>query len=289
MNIPSRAEIKAQILEEKSSYASLNGLNSTSRSAIFGVLASCIAAVAWVLYNFHAIYKKEYETKINSDKRYKLLWYRDRALDFRFGQQIINDKYTDEGYTPEEIEAMKVIKRSAVIELELNNRKHLFIKVAVEDESGNLAKASDEVKEALEVYYSDPEHGIKVAGTKIVIYTADADDLKLDIEFFYNPLVLDENGARIDGTANTPVQDVVRDYLKNLKFNGEFNIARLEDIIQAVDGCSNEEAYIRNCEANYLTPASFVTINDSYVANSGYMTISDENLSITFTAKPDAV
>lgn len=289
MAIPTKAEIKAQILEEKLSYSSLDELNSTSNVSIFGIIAEIVATIAWVLYSFHDLFVIEYNEKLSREKRYKLLWYRDRALEFRYGQEIINDEYNNDGLTDAEILAMQVIKRAAVIELELNNRKNLFIKLATEDANGDLAPVSDEIKAAVEVYFSDPEHGIKVAGTKIIIFTDVADDLKLDIEFFYNPLVLDENGARIDGSDNTPVQTVVRDYLKNLKFNGEFNIARLEDLLQEISGCSNREAYVRNCEANYLSPPSFQEVTDSYVANSGYMIVSEDNLSITFTAKPIAV
>ncbi|WP_166964585.1 hypothetical protein [Yeosuana marina] len=289
MAIPTQQEIKAQILTEKANYISLDTLNSTSKVSIFGIWAGIVATVIWTLYVFFDLFTQEINTKIKEQKKYSLLWYRNRALEFRYGQQIINDEYTDDGYTEEEIEAMKVIKRAAVIELELNNRKHLYIKVATEDENGDLAPVPNEVKAALEVYYSDPEHGVKAAGTKIIIYTDEADDLKLNIDFFYNPLVLDENGSRIDGTSNTPVQDVVRDYLKNLKFNGEFNIAKLEDLLQDVDGCSNREAYIRLCEANYLTPSAFIAISDSYVANSGYMVVTDYNLNINFIPKPEVL
>ncbi|MFY0714139.1 hypothetical protein J1D01_10710 [Seonamhaeicola sp. NFXS20] len=289
MPTPTQQEIKEQILAEKANYSSLDTLNSTSKVSIYGIWAGIVATVIWTLYVFFDLFTDEINTKIKEQKKYSLLWYRNKALEFRYGQQIINDEYTDDGYTEEEIEAMKVVKRAAVIELEVNNRKHLYIKVATEDENGNLAPVPDEVKEALEVYFSDPENGIKAAGTKIIIFTAQADDLKLNIDFFYNPLVLDENGSRIDGTANTPVQDVVRDYLKNLKFNGEFNIAKLEDLLQDVDGCSNREAYIRLCEANYLTPPAFQIINDSYVANSGYMVVTDENLNINFIPKPETL
>lgn len=287
MNIPTQQEIKAKILAEKAKHSSLDGLQSSSKSAIYQMWAGIVATAIWTLYVFFDLFSQQMDTKIKEQKKYSLLWYRNKALEFRYGQQVINDEYTDEGYTDDEIEAMKVVKRAAVIELELNNRKNLYIKVATEDASGNLAPVSDDVKDALEVYYSDPEHGIKTAGTKIIIYTAPADDLKLTIDFFYNPLVLDENGARIDGSSNTPVQDVVRAYLKNLKFNGEFNIAKLEDLLQEVDGCSNREAYVRSCQANYLTPAAYQTINDSYVANSGYMDITDANLQVNFIAKPE--
>jgi hypothetical protein len=172
------------------------------------------------------------------------------------------------------------VKRAAVIELELNNRKQLFIKVASEDGS-ELAAVSDSVKAGLTQYFAI----IKPAGTKIVVFTGPADDLKLDVRFYYDPLIFDENGVRIDGSANTIVQDTIRDYLKELKFNGEFTLAALEDLLQDIEGCADREAYIDNAEANYLTPPDYQTITSSYVANSGYMQITDENLNIQFLPK----
>lgn len=287
MEIPTIKDIQTQIISEKNKQDVLNDLDSTSNVSIYGLWAFCVATTTWMLYSFFSLFKTELESKIREQKIYSLLWFRNAALNFRYGQAIVNGKYSDQGLTAEQIENSKVIKRAAVDELELNNRISLFIKIATEDANGNLMAVPNEVLQAVKLYYGDTEHGIKPAGTRVVISTGSADDLKITIDFYYNPLVLDDSGTRIDGSNNTPVQDVVRNYLKNLKFNGEFTITTLQDLLQNIDGCSNREAYIRECSANFQNPINFQPVEASYVANAGYMTITDDNLKINFIPKPE--
>ncbi len=271
-------DIKNQIINEAQNQDALSGLTSTSKAAIFNLWAYATAFVIWLQYEFFSTYQKETDEKIKAQKRYTLLWFRNKALSYRHGETLPNDN--DEYETEVDETTNLPIARAAVIELELNNRKNLFIKVASEG-TESLTPVEQDVKSNLEQYFAH----IKPAGTKIVIFTGPADQLKLNIRFFYDPLILDENGARIDGTQNTPVQDVIKDYLRNLKFNGEFTLTTLQDLLQDVNGCADREAYIDNAEANYLTPPEWQVIQSSYVANSGYMDIADENLNIQFIAK----
>lgn len=273
-------QIKTQILQEKANQEALAGLDSTSNVAIYQLWAYVVATAIWTLYQFYEVFKTEMDYKIKTQKKYSLLWFRDKALAYRHGVSLPenSDEYAadEEEPNPDEF----VVKRSAVIERELTNRKFLFIKVATEGDNGLAPLANDEIT-GLEHYFAR----IKPAGTKIIVFTGPADDLKLSIRFYYDPLLLDANGARIDGTDNEPVQSTIREYLENLKFNGEFTLAALEDLLQSVEGCADREAYIDNAEANYLQPPSYQTINSSYVANSGYMEVTDENLSIEFIPK----
>lgn len=286
MAVPSIAEIKQQMLDAKAEYEELNDLDSTSKTAIYNLWAYIVAFVIWLQYQFFETYQKEVEEKVAAQKLYTLLWFRDKALEYRHGHDLdeATGEYDDEGYTEEQIETAKVVKRAAVIELELENRKFLFVKCATES-GDELTPLSNDQITGLEQYFAL----IKPAGTKIVIFSDDPDDLQLEVDFYYDPLVLTETGSRIDGTANTPVQDAIRNYLENLKFNGEFSIAELEDILQALSGCADGEAYIRSAAANYETPENFQQITSTYIANSGYMQILDENLTINFIAKTVAL
>lgn len=274
-------EIKQQILTEKANQEALQGIDSTSNVAIYNLWAYVIAFVVWLQYQYFETYTQEADQKIREQKRYTLLWFRNQALAFRYGQGLNENGEYDEGiYTDEQIADMQIVSRAAVIELELNNRKHLFVKVAKEAD-GDLAPLDPPELEALEQYFAE----IKPAGTKIIIFTAQPDDLRMQLRFYYNPLILDENGARIDGSNNTPVQNVINAYLKELKFNGEFNMAVLVDLLQNVEGCADREVYIDSAEANYLQPPSWQNITSSYVANSGYMRIDESDLQIEFIPK----
>lgn len=278
--------IKENILAEKAKYEALNGLTSTSKVSIYNLWAYVVAAVAWLQYQLWEKYKIEVTEQIAAQKRYTLRDFRNMALEFRFGHELNDDtgEYDEGIYTDDEIGAAQIVDRAAVIELELNNRKHLFIKVATEVNE-ELAKLTDEQKAALEQYFAK----IKPAGTKIIIFSDNADSLRMELDFYYDPLIFDETGVRIDGRGNTTLQDAIRTYLKDLKFNGEFTIAELENRLQLVNGCADQEAYVRSCEANYKTPEDWQTITANFVANSGYMTIDDLNLNINFIAKTVAL
>lgn len=288
---PTVLEIKQQILSKKTEYESLNGMDSTSNVAIYNLWAYIVAFVMWTLYQFFELFKSETDEKIRSQKAFKELWYQAKALEYRHGhplekvlvpgsEESFNLEYLDDNYTQEEIANALVVKRAAVIELEITNQIILFVKCAAE-EGGQLSKLTDGQIQGLVDYF----RRIKPAGTKLQVFSDKADDLRLTIDFFYDPLILTENGTRIDGANNTPVQDAVREYLENLRFNGEFSLAELEDILQGLSGCANREAYITAAERNFQTPENWETINNLVVANSGYMDITDENFSINFIPK----
>lgn len=273
-------EIKQLIIAEKEKHEVLNEADSTSKVAIWNLWVYIIAVVAWSQYELWRIFKLEMDQKIAAQKLYTLSWYQEKALGFRYGHPL--DKKGDfdsSAYTSEQIEASKMIARAAVVPLELNNRINLFIKVAKE-ENGVLQKLSKNELSGITEYFER----IKPGGTKIVIYTSDPDDLRLAIDFFYDPLVFDENGSRIDGSNNLPVQDAIRDYISNLPFNGEFTRTTLIDRLQSIEGCAGEVEILQS-SANYLTPPSYQQITSSYIANSGYMEVKGENLTINFVAK----
>jgi hypothetical protein len=270
MAIPTIEQIKNQILTEKANQESLAGITSTSKVGIFNIWAYVIAFCTWSVYKAWDIFKVEMDDKIRNQKLYSLLWFRNSALEYRHGHPLndVTGEYLGEGYTDQEIEDAMIVSRAAVIEIEINNRKHLFIKMAKE-EAGTLVKLSDAEQDGVRNYFSR----IKPGGTKIITFSDDPDEFKLDITFFYDPLIFDENGVRIDGKDNTSVQKAISDYLANLKFNGEFILAELVDILQGIEGCADREVYINYASANYLDPATYQPIESSYIANSGYMEI----------------
>lgn len=285
METPTIDEIKQQILDEKAEYSSLEGLDSDSKTSIYNLWAYVTAVVHWVLYQFFAKYMAEVDEKVRSQKAFNEFWYKEKALEFRYGHPLVDGghikEYSDEGYTEQEILDSLVIKRAAVVEREINTRIILFIKVATENGDGELEPLTTDQLTSLESYYKT----LKTSGTKIVIQSDPPDDLRLTVDFYYDPLVLTETGARIDGADNTPVQSAIRGYLKNLPFNGEFSIKELEDILQALDGCSEREAIIKSADSSFGVVVNWQPIDDFVIAESGYMTISDANLTINFKAK----
>ncbi|MEM8506249.1 MAG: hypothetical protein AAF717_00405 [Bacteroidota bacterium] len=282
--MPTIQEIKDSILAQKATYSSLDGLNSSSNTAIYNLWAYVVAAVHFVLYQFFDLFKLEVDEKIAAQKIYSLKWFRDQALAFRNGHPLVeqgyNLVYLADGYTEQEIADALIIKRAAVEELEIEGRKLLFIKVATEDTNGDLQPITTGQQTSLVDYFQR----IKPAGTKLEISSENADDLRLEVDFYYDPLILGDTGTRIDGTNNQPVQNEIRSYIANLPFNGEFSIAELEDRLQALSGCSEREAYVRSAESRFGSQL-YQPITSAKIATSGYMVIADVDLTINFIAK----
>lgn len=45
------------------------------------------------------------------------------------------------------------------------------------------------------------------------------------------------------------------------------------------------KVYVMRAAANYENPPNYIAIDSSYIANSGYMQITDDNLTINFIPK----
>lgn len=223
-------------------------------------------------------HKAEVTGIIDNMKPHSLQWYANMAKAYQHGHTlpVDTDKYDNTGLTDEVIAASKIVKQAAVVEQE----RGLRIKVAKDGVAG--LEPLDGVSElpAFKGYMAR----VKDAGVKLTITSAVADSLKLSLFVKYDPLVLNGSGARLDGNAAQPVQDAVKNYLKNLPFNGRLELAVLMDEIQKVDGV--KAPYVMSAMAKYgaLPYTSFP--GQAYIPDAGYLKIYDEvnDLTITFEA-----
>jgi hypothetical protein len=248
-------------------------LTSTSRTAIWKLLTYVVAACQWTVESLFDLHKQEVQQLIDNLKPHSLRWYANMARNFQYGHDLAPDAdfYDNTGLTDEQINASKIIAYSAVVEQE----KNLRIKVA-KIENNDLAPLTIEEKAAFTAYMNR----IKDAGVKLVIDSLPPDSLKLKLRIFYNPLVLDSNGARLDGTSSTPVQDAIHAYLKNLPFNGWLVLAYLTDALQQVDGVV--VPVIDEAQATYGN-LPYQAIDVKYNPDAGYLRIMQpDDLQITF-------
>lgn len=232
-------EIINEMLGVKTSDQLLDGLTSDSKTSVWKHI---LEAVAFVIYNFQSawnLFLKEIEDKIANQKVPNLRWYRNLALKFQYGFDLISDTdqfsptYEDNGIqvlaTPDQIEASKIIKYAAVTKSKANNGK---IKISMKIAGENADEViSDEKALAFKEYIEE----LQAAGDDIVIVNFLPDILKLDFKVCYDPLVLLDNGMSII-TGKFPVQDAVKQFLLNLPFNGELSVQKLEASILAVNG-----------------------------------------------------
>lgn len=281
------AEIKAQIANAyisndtvKEHYNLVDGktfdeqFSSVSlESIMFFIVATAISLV----YKVFAQFKIDVLSILRDNKAHTTNWYATRAKEFQFGYELVSetDQYDNSALTNEQIQASQIVKFAAA--LEASDQSILFIKVATEKDNVKQPITNTQLV-ALSSYIGK----IKDAGVRISIVNAPADDLRLQYDIYYNPLILDNEGRRLDGSNDTPVQDAIRHYISNLSFNGLYINQSLTDNVQVVDGV--EIAELLQASSRYGTLVEFRPINARSIPHAGYYQIADKDLILNFIA-----
>lgn len=233
-------EIIDIIVAKKNSYAELSTLNSTSKTAIWRLFIEVVAFVIWTFQNLFNLHLKEIENKILEQKVPNGRWYRNLALRFQFGFGLDPESYTGEFLpyfmvgnqqviaTPAQVESSKIIKYASVTRSLTSQGVRISMKIAGEDVDAVLTDAE---ALAFKEYISE----VQAVGDHITIVNYLPDRLFINMKVCYNPLLMNASGMHYL-SGNYPVKDAVIAFLKNLPFNAELSIQRLEEAILAVDG-----------------------------------------------------
>jgi len=101
--------------------------------------------------------------------------------------------------------------------------------------------------------------------------------LKFSFKIKYDPMVLKADGMNIL-TAKYPVNEAIETFLKNLPFNGELSVQKLEAAIMAVDGV--EDLQTLQIQSKWIDPQQngyglYQPINMSVIPVSGRFKIED--------------
>lgn len=271
-------EIQTEILQAKEAEPLLSELNSNSKTAIWRLWIYIISFAIFTLEKIFAQHKKEVDFLLSELKPHTARWYRNKALAFRYGVDLLPDS---DQYPPLPLEGDggRIIKYSAVIETE---NGQLIVKIATE-RGGKLQPISASEKQAFEAYIAQ----IKDAGVRIAVINYLPDRLILDLEIYYDPLVLDENGThRLSG--EKPVEIAIQNYMKKLPFNGEMILAHLVDELQKVEGVKiphliqARSAWINPEIGGYGTPQP---ISVAAIPESGYFEVSFEDMNFKTNIK----
>ncbi len=266
-------QIHNAMLQDIASNAVLaSALTSNSLYAIFRLFTFVIASAIFIHEGFFDQHSQEINAMIYNQKSGRVSWYKTMALNFQYGFDLVQDKdYFDNGNaTQEEIEASKIIKYSAVNESD--NESRVIIKIAGETD-GLLSHFTDlNQVEAIEAYFKE----IKWPG-KITIINYKADKLYLNIQIKRDALVLNNQGMSIlDG--NYPVVEALKEFMKELDFNGELKLSAMVDKMQGIPGVL--DATVLSAQSAWIDPLLEgdgygvpQPINISKVAESGYFEI----------------
>jgi hypothetical protein len=263
----STADIQNEIISTVQSDDVLNTeLTSTSKTAVWRLTTYVVAFVIGTVERMFDALVILINDLISRLKPHTLRWYAEKAKAFQYGFNLLpdSDQFNNTGYNDAQIEASKIVDYAAVVEqLSANGRTVLRLKLATES-GADLAPLSTAQVNAFKSYMSR----IKDAGVPLIIDSLPADKLKQKWRIFYDPLILTSDGNRVDGTANDVVLTAIKEYLKNLPFNGTFVNTYHIDAVQKVDGVVN--AVLDECFATYgALPFSNVAVE--YEPDAGYL------------------
>ncbi len=252
----------------------LNDLTSQSKVAVWRLFYFTIAVAIWSVEKLFDLHKEEVQELIQSAIPGTKEWYRQQALLFQYGDNLI---WQDNKFKyPENHPDKQVVKHAAVVE----QNGIVIIKTATENNTGERIPLDTLQFSAFQSYMKK----IKFAGTKINFINDLPDKLQIYYRVYYDPLVMQPDGSLIDNPNTKPVEEAILNYIKNLPFNGRLNITALTDVIQKAEGVI--DPVFEQAHAQYGT-YPYQPIIDNYTAHAGYMKIDDlYPLSDTITYVP---
>ena len=280
-------EIFNYISDLKNKNTILSEVNTTSKTGLWRQFLEVVSTAYWAFVNVRDLHDKETDVLIQEQKVPNQRWYRNKALSYQYGFDVIEDtdifKTTiqvdgvDVEATEDQIEASKLIKYCAVDRKVINNRASLIIKIAGE-ENGEIIQTSDDVKNGLKKWFEID--GAAAAGDVITYINYKGDILSFSVDVYVNPLVLMGDG-RHKINLNYPVEDAIKEYLKNLPFNGEFDVQKFEAAILATEGVLKLKT--NKVESKWIVPQGgdadgyglFQPISVYKIPESGYFKVLD--------------
>jgi hypothetical protein len=248
-----------------------------SKVSIESILFYTVAYAVWLLEKLFDTHKTEISDTIDSLKPHSLRWYANAARRFQYGHDLPedSDRYDNTGLSDQQVESSKIVSYAAALEVGTGIR----LRVA-RDAGDDLAPlTAGEL-----VSFTGYMERIKDAGVRLSIASSEADTLRLQLKIFYNPLVLevyDGKLNRIDGAAADVVSATVKNYLKNLPFNGTLALAYLVDALQSVEGIVIP--HVVKATGQYA--AVITEIETVYAPDAGYVRLSDDGLIISYEAQ----
>ncbi len=270
-----------RLATEQNNVDALAMFNNTSRVSLWRLLFYTTAFCAWNLEKIFDAFVDLVNSIIATLTPHSLRWYRTKALAFQFGFDLIaeTDKYDNTGATDDDIDASKVVKYAAVNESQLDGRRVLLIKVAGVDDGGVLKQLEAPQELAFTTYMER----VKDAGNELLIYNRVADILKTEVDVYYNPLLLDASGNRLDGLAGKPLEDAAKSYLLNLPFNGEFSNAAFIDTLQNAYGVDNKNVFLKSMERK-INDTDYQSVGNTFIPDAGYTKFDVGGLVINYVA-----
>lgn len=267
-------EIYNEIVADKGAYEQLVALQPETDSAqqLLDDVASPARVANWRLFtwmiarahkviqdlfDFHKVWiEQRIKTKVGSAP-----WYRQKALEYQHGDNLVYDSEVLSFKYATVNAAAQVVKRAAIVEA----GNTLIFKIA-NLVGETITPLSDEQLLGFRAYIKK----VKFAGVRVLVVSREADELRIALRVYYNPLVMAANGSLLSEPTTFPVEDTISNYIKNLPFNGVFNTTQLIDLIQQTNGVVDPIVLSTSARSGTLP---FTAFEDNYNSNAGHMII----------------
>jgi hypothetical protein len=254
-------EIFNQMLAEKANHPELDGLNSTSSTAVYRLFMWVVAYAIYIHETFFDIHKAEVNELINSKRLGTPEWYIGIAQDFQLGHdlEVFADNTLGYGTTDE---AAKIISRASFKE----DSGILTLKVAKGEIGALEALTSEELRQ-----FSNYVEKIKIAGTKVNNISLPGDSLQIDAAIYYD-------GIYSQAVMEQRVNDTIRNYELNFPFDGMLYKAEFVKMLLNIEG-------VVDVQINGLTVVQGETttiIDRQYETASGYFYYDNAGSIITY-------
>ncbi|WP_144893701.1 hypothetical protein [Flavobacterium tiangeerense] len=269
------AEIQNEILNEKDNQSALKGLTSSSKTSIWRLWVNIVASAIWVhekIVEKNALVSRPHT--LNWYREQALNYIHGAELEWKDGSYqfdttgFIDDKEIEKAKiikycAVSEVDLETVLKPNKDVDEIFsdyfrNKVGVVFIKVATEN-NGKISR----IDVPNELYaFKEYIAKIKDAGNQVHIISSPGDILELNLTVYVDPMTIlidpkdievyknlvknpdsnvnhnfnKDNGSLILDTSTKPVEEAIKNHLKNIEFNGAFVKTFLVDAIQKAQG-----------------------------------------------------
>lgn len=254
----------------------LADLKTVSKTAEYRLWAFIVAYAQNTMNTFYNKFVKRVESVMNDKEPGTLGWWRFIAINFQLGYLLTwidsKNRYEYSDTTSDAAIASKIIKFCAVDD----TSGIVLIKVAKDNGSGLPANLDGVTELSLAQAYFERK---RPAGVRINAISLSADLLKITGTIYYDPLVT-------AATIKAATEAAILSFNNLLPFNGRYNLNKLIDSLQSVDGIRD----IVIASVQYKIGSNpYVTVIQEYQTEAGYVkidTASGNTLDDTLTYTP---
>jgi hypothetical protein len=221
------AKVSAQELDALSilTEAESGNVDSTSKVAEWRQWAWVVAVAIWALEKLFDTFKIEVEERIAATRVHTRGWYRETVLAYQDGDTL-NDSGKYDVIDP----SKQIIKYASVRKVIMSGHGALRVKAAKANGNDFSVLSANELA-GLSAYMN-----LKTdAGTMIFATSTPPDSLKLSLDIYYDPQLLNSDGTDKSTGANVVIGGI-KSYLKSMDFDGRLILTHLIDALQTIPG-----------------------------------------------------